>query len=122
METVEKVPKVFISYSWSSEEHKKWVLNLAEKLVSESGVDVILDLGHDRFQFMEESIKLADKVLVICDKTYCEKANGRLGGVGTETIIITPSVYKDIKQDTLTHRDTRRGQKEEENKKEKQQQ
>lgn len=104
MENEENVPKVFISYSWSSEEHKQWVLNLASKLVSESGVDVILDrwhgvVGHDRFHFMEESIKLADKVLVICDKTYCEKANGRLGGVGTETIIITPSVYKDTKQE-----------------------
>jgi len=104
MENEGRVPKVFISYSWSSEEHKQWILYLAEKLVSESGLDVILDrwhgvVGHDRFQFMEESIKLADKVLVICDKTYCEKANGRLGGVGTETIIITPSVYKDTKQD-----------------------
>ena len=67
MENEENVPKVFISYSWSSEEHKQWVLNLASKLVSESGVDVILDrwhgvVGHDRFHFMEESIKLADKV------------------------------------------------------------
>jgi hypothetical protein len=104
LEYKEIVPKVFISYSWSSEAHKQWVLELAEKLVAESGLDVILDrwhgvVGHDRFQFMEESIKLADKVLVICDKTYCEKANGRHGGVGTETIIITPSVYKDTKQE-----------------------
>ncbi|KGA95646.1 membrane protein [Alkalihalobacillus alcalophilus ATCC 27647 = CGMCC 1.3604] len=100
----EIVPKVFISYSWSSETHKQWVLELAEKLVAKSGVDVILDrwhgvVGHDRFQFMEESIKVADKVLVICDKTYCEKANGRHGGVGTETLIITPDVYKDTKQE-----------------------
>ena len=104
METEEKVPKVFISYSWSSDEHKKWVLDLAEKLVAKSGVDVILDrwhgvVGHDRFKFMEESIKVADKVLVICDKTYCNKANDRQGGVGTETIIITPDVYKDTKQE-----------------------
>lgn len=104
MEYEEIVPKVFISYSWSSEAHKQWVLELAEKLVAKSGVEVILDrwhgvVGHDRFHFMEESIKVADKVLVICDKTYCEKANGRHGGVGTETIIITPDVYKDTKQE-----------------------
>lgn len=104
MEYEEIVPKVFISYSWSSEAHKQWVLELAEKLVAKSGVEVILDrwhgvVGHDRFQFMEESIRVADKVLVICDKTYCEKANGRHGGVGTETIIITPDVYKDTKQE-----------------------
>ncbi|MGH1040399.1 SEFIR domain-containing protein [Bacillus wiedmannii] len=104
MENEERVPKVFISYSWSSEKHKEWVLDLATKLMAESGVDVILDrwhgvVGHDRFKFMEESIKVADKVLVICDKTYCEKANGRLGGVGTETIIITPNVYSDTRQE-----------------------
>jgi TIR domain len=104
LEYEEIVPKVFISYSWSSETHKQWVLDLAEKLVEKSGVDVILDrwhgvVGHDRFQFMEESIRVADKVLVICDRTYCEKANGRHGGVGTETLIITPDVYRDTKQE-----------------------
>ena len=31
--------KVFISYSWDTEEHKKWVLDLANKLVKE-GVNV----------------------------------------------------------------------------------
>lgn len=35
-------PKLFISYSWSSEEHGQWVINLATSL-RESGVDVILD-------------------------------------------------------------------------------
>lgn len=34
-----------------------------------------------------------NKVLVLCDKMYTEKANGRSGGVGTETEIITPDVY-----------------------------
>lgn len=57
-----KVPKIFISYCWSSEQHKKGILNLANKLVEESGVDVILDRwhlkpGHDRFHFMEEALK-----------------------------------------------------------------
>ncbi|GIN72394.1 hypothetical protein J14TS2_28690 [Bacillus sp. J14TS2] len=104
MEYEEIAPKVFISYSWSSEDHKQWVLELAEKLVEKSGLDIILDrwhgvVGHDRFQFMEESIKMADKVLVICDKTYCEKANERHGGVGTETLIITPDIYKYTKQE-----------------------
>ncbi|WP_144489635.1 SEFIR domain-containing protein [Bacillus thuringiensis] len=104
MKNEEKVPHVFISYSWSSAAHKQWVLDLANKLMKESGVEVILDrwygvVGHDRFKFMEDSIKIADKVLVICDKDYCEKANDRRGGVGTETIIITPNVYNDTKQE-----------------------
>lgn len=58
----ERAPVVFISYCWTSEEHKKWVLDLATKLMEKSGVDVILDrwhgiVGHDRFRFMEDSIK-----------------------------------------------------------------
>lgn len=90
-------PKVFISYSWTSEDYKATVLKFAEALVDKS-VDVILDRwdllsGHDRFAFMEQSIKKADKVLVLCDKKYTEKANARDGGVGTETAIITPDVY-----------------------------
>ncbi|EEL61275.1 hypothetical protein CN454_19920 [Bacillus cereus] len=104
MKNEEKVPHVFISYSWSSEDHKEWVLDLANKLMKESGVEVILDrwhgvVGHDRFEFMENSIKIADKVLVICDKDYCEKANTRRGGVGTETMIITPNIYNNTKQE-----------------------
>ena len=96
-------PKVFISYSWTSEDYKATVLQLAEALVEKS-VDVILDRwdllpGHDRFAFMEQSIEKADKVLVLCDKKYSEKANAREGGVGTETAIITPGVYGQSNQE-----------------------
>lgn len=95
--TMSNPPKVFISYSWSNDEYKATVLQLAEALVGQS-VDVILDrwdlhAGHDRFAFMEQSIEKADKVLVLCDKKYAEKANAREGGVGTETAIITPDIY-----------------------------
>ena len=70
-------PTVFISYSWTSDEYKAIVLQLAEALVDKS-VDVILDrwdlhAGHDRFAFMEQSIEKADKVLVLCDKKYTFK-------------------------------------------------
>lgn len=90
-------PRVFISYSWSSEVYKATVLCLAEALVNK-GIDVILDRwdlqpGHDRFAFMEQGISKADKVLILCDKKYADKANARDGGVGTETAIITPDVY-----------------------------
>ena len=90
-------PRVFISYSWTSEDYKAIVLHLAEDLRCD-GVDVILDQwdlrsGHDKFAFMEQSIEKADKVLVLCDKEYAEKANSKEGGVGTETSIITPEVY-----------------------------
>jgi hypothetical protein len=35
-------PKAFISYSWSSQEHQRWVLDLATQL-RENGVDVTID-------------------------------------------------------------------------------
>lgn len=39
------------------------------------------------------------KVLLVCDKTYVEKADGRSGGVGTETQIITGEIYASQAQD-----------------------
>ena len=89
--------KVFISYCWSSEEYIERVLKLAERLMSD-GVDVILDrwdlqVGQDVYSFMEKSISEADKVLILCDERYVEKADCRVGGVGTETLIITGKLY-----------------------------
>jgi hypothetical protein len=96
----EEIPKLFISYSWSSPEHEAWVISLATEL-REAGVDVILDKwdlkeGHDAFAFMEKMVTDPEikKVAIICDKTYSEKADGRSGGVGTETQIISPEVYQ----------------------------
>lgn len=94
---VRKNPKVFISYSWTSDEYCTKVLELASRLVRD-GVDVILDqwdldYGQDMPTFMEQSIKYADKVLILCDERYVDKANKREGGVGTETLIISPEVY-----------------------------
>lgn len=92
-------PKLFISYSWSSPEHEQWVLQLATEL-RESGVDVVLDKwdlreGHDAYAFMEKMVTDPEitKVVMVCDKKYAEKADGRSGGVGTETQIISKEVY-----------------------------
>ncbi|WP_069638506.1 SEFIR domain-containing protein [Burkholderia sp. PAMC 26561] len=92
-------PRVFISYSWSNEEHQNWVLSFSTELV-ESGVDVVLDKwdlreGDDSIQFMESMVtdERVKKVLIISDRTYAEKADGRHGGVGTETQIISPRVF-----------------------------
>jgi len=96
--------KVFISYSWSSSAHQEWVIDLAQRLVND-GIDVILDkwdlkLGHDKFAFMEKMVHAddVDRVLVILDKMYAEKANDRTGGVGTETLIISSKVYESTLQ------------------------
>ncbi|MED4954456.1 SEFIR domain-containing protein [Paenibacillus macerans] len=100
-----KPPKVFISYSWTSQAHEDWVLELAIRL-RDNYVDVVLDKwdlkeGHDIFGFMESMVRSEDieKVLVICDKGYKTKAEERSGGVGTETQIISKQVYSDINQE-----------------------
>ncbi|MFC2073148.1 SEFIR domain-containing protein [Chloroflexota bacterium] len=92
-------PKLFISYSWSNQDHEKWVINLANELV-ENGVDVILDKWHlkegqDANVFMEKMVADHDirKVVIICDRVYAQKADQRSGGVGTETQIISPEIY-----------------------------
>lgn len=96
--------KVFISYSWTSPSHERWVLELAERLML-NGVNVILDKwdlseGQDKYKFMESMVqdKTIDKVLIICDRGYKEKADDREGGVGTETQIITPMLYTKASQ------------------------
>src|SRR5512138_3058198 len=100
---IEKPPKLFISYSWTSPSHEEWVLSLAAQLC-QSGVDVILDKwdlkeGHDAHAFMEKMVTDPEikKVAIICDRIYAKKADGRSGGVGTEAQIISPKVY--AKQD-----------------------
>lgn len=97
--------KVFISYSWTSEEFTRWVREeIAERLESD-GVEVVFDQwdlqdGHDVYAFMERAVndKEISKVLVVCDKGYKDKADSRKGGVGTETLIITPNVYQEVTQ------------------------
>lgn len=93
---------VFISYSWAVQEK---VINLAERLTA-NGIDVILDVydlkeGQDKYAFMEQSVNnpSVDRVLIICDKTYKEKADNRAGGVGDETVIISPEIYGKSKQE-----------------------
>jgi hypothetical protein len=55
--------------------------------------------GHDAYAFMERMVSDSEikKVILICDRAYAEKANGRTGGVGTEAQIISPEIY--AKQD-----------------------
>lgn len=98
-------PKLFVSYSWSNPDHERWVLNLATELC-DSRVDVILDKwnlkeGHDAFKFMEQMVTAPDvkKVAIISDRLYAEKADGRAGGVGTETQIISKEVYENQVQE-----------------------
>lgn len=101
---MERIPKVFISYSWSSPEHMEKVRLLAEKLIGHS-IDVVLDQwelkeGQDKYVFMEQCVVSPDidRVLIILDKKYAEKADNRQGGVGDETTVISPKIYSSANQ------------------------
>ena len=96
------IPKIFISYSWSSEQI---VLELAQRLMSH-GVEVVLDKwdlkeGQDKYAFMERCVNDPEikKILMVCDKQYAQKANNRTGGVGDETVIISSEIYGNMKQE-----------------------
>ncbi|NHZ34114.1 toll/interleukin-1 receptor domain-containing protein [Massilia rubra] len=97
-------PKVFISYSWTTPEHEQFVIDFATTLRGH-GIDAVLDKwdlkpGHDKYVFMESMVvdPSVNKVLVICDRKYQEKANSRAGGVGTESQIISQELYGRVKQ------------------------
>jgi len=102
MNVATATPKVFISYSWTSTDR---VIELAQRLMQD-GVEVVLDKwklkeGQDKYLFMEQCVTddSINKVLMVCDKTYAEKANKRKGGVGDETMIISTEVYGKAKQE-----------------------
>ena len=85
------IPKVFISYSHDTLDHKKWVLDLATKMRA-SGIDSIIDQwdlkpGDDLPLFMETNLIESDRVLMVCTEKYVQKANAGLGGVGYEKMI-----------------------------------
>lgn len=97
------IPKVFISYSWS--DNKERILQIAEDLLRD-GIDVVIDqwdlkAGHDKYDFMEQMVKepSINFVLIMCDKSYTTKADARGGGVGDETVIISPELYGQMKQE-----------------------
>lgn len=92
-------PSIFVSYSWSSPEHEARVIELAEALVGD-GIHVVIDkwdlrAGADANAFMERMVTddSIDKVVMVCDRAYAEKADARRGGAGTEAQIITPELY-----------------------------
>jgi len=85
--------KVFISYSWDSYQHKRWVRDLASRL-RQDGIDVTLDQWHlvpgDQLpQFMERAVRESDFVLIVCTPRYKDRSDNRKGGAGYEGDIMT---------------------------------
>jgi hypothetical protein len=101
----DNAPRVFVSYSHDSQEHKDWVLKLSTRLLA-NGVDVILDqwdlsLGGDLPRFMALGLTGANRVLAICTSTYVDRANAGEGGTGYETMILTAQVMRNITTDRI---------------------
>lgn len=95
-----RTPKIFISYSNDSSDHKRWVADLATRL-RRDGIDTVLDqwdlsLGDDITKFMEEGLSLSDRVLLICTDNYVRKADAGVGGVAYERMIVTAELVRDL--------------------------
>lgn len=93
-------PTAFISYSHDDEEHKGWVLKLANRLIS-NGVNAILDqhdlsLGGDLPSYMENGLSNENRIICVCSERYTEKANKGQGGVGYEKMIMTGELLQNI--------------------------
>ncbi len=93
-------PRVFISYSHDSAEHKGWVLEFATTLRNR-GVDAVLDQwglkpGDDLPHFMETELAQCDYIIMVCTETYVAKANAGEGGVGYKKMIATSSLLTKI--------------------------
>jgi tetratricopeptide (TPR) repeat protein len=96
-------PKVFISYSHDSEEHKDRVLALSDRLCAD-GIDCIIDQYYETSppegwpRWCDRKIEEADFVLVVCTETYEQRFKGielpRKGkGAIWEGMIITQELY-----------------------------
>jgi len=97
---MKRPPSVFISYSWDSATHKKWALQLAERLIR-NGIRVWMDQlnvrpGESLTRFMESKIRSSGHVLVICTPQYAKRSNKRVGGVGYEQQIISGRIAAGI--------------------------
>lgn len=92
--------KVFISYSWDSDDHQHWVLNLADK-INVSNIECVVDKTHLKYgghikTFMLSNIIDSDIVLIILTPEYRKKADKLEGGAGYEYNIINDELFKII--------------------------
>ncbi len=98
-------PTIFISWSESSLDHKRWVEYLVKCLCAD-GIKVVWDAwdlreGHNKYEFMLRIIKdpAIKRVLIICDYIYKAKADKGSDGVGVETRIIQQYVLENPAQE-----------------------
>jgi len=84
--------RVFISHTSRTSEEEEWVKELALFLI-DKGIQARIDKFHlrrgmDLPQWMCNELALANRVVIVSNEAYKAKADGRIGGVGWETMII----------------------------------
>lgn len=109
MSSEQNPPKVFISYSHDSQEHRLRVYELLRKLRAD-GIHCVTD--HTQMSppegwqaWMEDRIKEADFTLVVCTETYRRRAERKeqpgVGlGVTWEATLITNEIYQNASRNT----------------------
>lgn len=103
--------KVFISYSWDSDEHKQWVIYLVNAL-RKKGIDAI----NDSFILQSETVNLnsmmvsqirnSDYIIIVLTENYAKKADELQGGVGFETMLTLQYVRDNLSKLILIMRHT----------------
>jgi hypothetical protein len=98
-----KPPKVFISYSYDTPKHEKWVEDLATRL-RHDGVDIMLDkwdfkMGKPNGAQMNRAIVEPDRVLCICTDEYVRRVDKEEGGAGYEGFLINTELVRNAGTD-----------------------
>lgn len=91
-------PTAFVSYSWDSKKHQKWVKDLVNDLRKNYGIDATMDVFETQNrtvnlnEMMIFKFKESDYVILILTKNYAQKADNFEGGVGFETLLTIPEI------------------------------
>ncbi|MGD6779968.1 toll/interleukin-1 receptor domain-containing protein [Sutcliffiella horikoshii] len=92
-----QLKSAFISYSWDSDIHQEWVINLVNNLRRE-GVAAKLDVFETQTStvnlnaMMIKNMRENDYIIIVLTEKYAEKADNLQGGVGYETMLSLQSL------------------------------
>jgi hypothetical protein len=90
----------FFSYSWDNPQHEQWVVDLANRLRTDGGIDaqidkfVLYEKTVNLNQMMIEAMRDYDYVIVVLTENYANKANAFTGGVGFESELLLPTLRR----------------------------
>lgn len=98
-----ELEKVFISYSWDSDDHQEWIAHLVRSLRME-GYDanydqnITSDSTVNLNRMMVEEIRDNDFIILVITEKYAEKADSFSGGVGFESELLLSLVNNNRKK------------------------